>query len=70
MNEEKIEAERAANKEAKIAEMIKILKQHDIEMKVDACGCCDSPWVSFSYKGDPILHNQYLCDFDTTKDKI
>lgn len=42
----------------KLAERVKeILKSHDIEMTVQGCGCCDSPEVSFKYKGEVIVSN-------------
>lgn len=44
--------------------MIEILKSHGIEMKVDGCGCCGSPWVKFEYHGETIVDKQDA-GFDT-----
>jgi hypothetical protein len=33
----------------------KILKSHDIEMDIWGCGCCDTPVVKFTYKGEVIF---------------
>jgi len=39
-------------------ELIKaILSSHDIKMNISGCGCCGSPTVSFSYRGDVIVQN-------------
>ena len=51
--------------EKNIREAEKILKRLGIEMKIGACGCCDSPWVTFKYKGKTILDNKTRCDLDT-----
>jgi hypothetical protein len=48
-----------------IEEMIKILKELGISMQVFGCGCCDSPDVSFSYKGKQILKDKGRCNFST-----
>ncbi len=49
-------------KEEKIEKMKEILKSHDIEMSVDGCGCCGSPWVSFVFKGEEIIDEEE-CNF-------
>ena len=44
-----------------------ILRTCGIEMSVNACGCCGSPWVTFKYHGETILDD---CDdviIDTTR---
>lgn len=58
-------------KRVEIRKKIKlILLKHNIEMDVHGCGCCDSPNVSFKYKGDVIADDEsYLLismidDFD------
>lgn len=51
-------------KEAGIKIMILILKKHGISMRVDGCGCCDSPGVTFVYNGEAIL-DAGCCNFDT-----
>ncbi len=48
------------------ARMIEILKRNDIEMKVEGCGCCGSPWVTFKYKGEIVLLDVEELNFDTT----
>ena len=55
------------NKEAKIKRLVDILRSHGIEMSVAACGCCQSPWVSFSYRGERILMDEEDCIFSTKK---
>jgi len=34
---------------------IKILQEHGIGFHVSGCGCCDSPWVRMTYKGETII---------------
>jgi len=48
-----------------MATMKRILKECGIRMSVGACGCCDSPWVRFEYKGVEVLPNSEDCNFDT-----
>jgi len=48
-----------------INKMITILKSHEIEMSVDGCGCCGSPYVSFKYKNEFIIKDEENCVFDT-----
>lgn len=36
-----------------------ILKEHDIKIEINGCGCCGSPWVSFEYKGERIIDNEF-----------
>jgi hypothetical protein len=43
----------------------KILKDNGIEMSVEGCGCCDSPCVTFIYKGEEILNDEGHCSFNT-----
>jgi hypothetical protein len=52
------------NKQKQIEKMKKILKENGIEMKVGGCGCCGSPWVTFTYKGKKIIDVDD-CVFDT-----
>jgi hypothetical protein len=42
----------------------KILLKHHIRMSIAACGCCDSPWVTFEYKGKKIVEDQSPFKFD------
>lgn len=53
-----------------IQEVEGILRSLGIEMKVGACGCCDSPWVTFKYKGRLILDNVTRCNLDTKNPPI
>lgn len=53
------------NKQKQIEKMKKILVEHGIEMKVEGCGCCGSPWVTFTYKGKKIVDEVDDCVFDT-----
>lgn len=48
----------------------RILRSLRIEMNVGACGCCDSPWVTFKYKGRLILDNVTRCNLDTKNPPI
>lgn len=50
--------------EQKIERIEKILKKHNIRIKIGGCGCCGSPWVSFEYKGEIILSNEDGCNMD------
>lgn len=45
--------------------MTMILKQLEIQMSVNGCGCCGSPSVTFKYKNQPILEDYDNCNFDT-----
>lgn len=44
-----------------LLEIQTILASHGIRMRVSACGCCDSPWVRFEYRGQEIADD---CEFD------
>lgn len=45
------------------ARVIEILKSHGIEMEIGGCGCCGSPWVTFSYRGEVIAsHDEFRFD--------
>lgn len=56
--------EEDGSREASIKRMIAILKEHQISMGVSGCGCCSSPSVTFSYKGELII-DAGDCSFDT-----
>lgn len=60
---QKIIADSAAE-QIGIARMIAILKEHQISMGVSGCGCCGSPRVDFSYKGEQIV-DANDCSFST-----
>jgi hypothetical protein len=51
--------------EEQIKKVKEILKANDIEMSVNGCGCCGSPTVSFSYKGEVIIDEESDFKFDT-----
>ena len=38
--------------------MIDILRLHGIEMEVQGCGCCGSPYVLFKYLGETIVDGE------------
>ena len=65
MSEEKIDRESVDGR----AMMIKILKEHGIEMIVGGCGCCGSPWVTFKYNGEVIFDDEHA-DFDTMEELL
>ncbi len=54
--------------DAVIVAMKEILKGHDIAMTVWACGCCSSPQVTFTYKGETILDDEMDADFEMKHD--
>jgi hypothetical protein len=37
------------------ARLVEVLKSHAIGLSVESCGCCNSPNVAFSYKGEEIF---------------
>lgn len=47
--------------EAKAKAMVErakaILAENGFVLKVNACGCCDSPWIHLTYHGEPIIHD-------------
>ena len=49
--------------------MTKILDEAGIELSIGACGCCDSPWVKFIYKGDTIADYEYFRFSNLKEDK-
>ena len=65
MTEQAAMDEQERKNQAGIERMKHILRSHDIEMDVGACGCCDSPWVTFIYKGERILDREEYCEFAT-----
>ena len=54
--------------EEKIEKVKSILRAHGIKMSVGACGCCDSPWVSFEYAGEKITDRSENFNFDMFSD--
>lgn len=53
-------------REEQMERIKQILKSHDIEMVVGGCGCCGSPWATFSYKGEEIFDSDEF-NLDTSK---
>lgn len=51
--------------QAKVERMKQILKEAGISMSVNGCGCCGSPVVTFTYKGEQILDHEDDCSFGT-----
>lgn len=45
--------------------MKQILRDLGIEMKVEACGCCSGPYVTFSYNGE-LIFDEDEANFDTS----
>jgi len=62
-------SEELATKEQKIEQVKKILADHGIKMSVSACGCCDSPWVSFEYDGLVIADSEHDFNFEMFSDE-
>lgn len=52
-----------------VEKMKEILKEHGIKIEIDGCGCCGSPWVSFEYKGERIIENEYDFHINMFKSK-
>lgn len=50
--------------ESAVRQVEEILRSHEIRMAVWACGCCESPKVSFEYKGKMIVDNVVNFSFD------
>ena len=46
-----------------------ILSKNGITIKIDGCGCCGSPIVSFGYKEVLILDSESDCKIDMIKSK-
>lgn len=49
--------------------VMQILEKHHIKMKIDACGCCGSPIISFEYNGKELLKDKEYFDFDMYDEK-
>lgn len=47
-------AESMKHLETAVRRVEEILRSHGIRMKVDGCGCCESPRVSFAYNDEVI----------------
>jgi threonine dehydrogenase-like Zn-dependent dehydrogenase len=45
-------------RDEKLKEIETILKEHDIKIKIQGCGCCGSPVVSFKYAGVLIIDEE------------
>ena len=56
-------------REENLPKLIAILKELGIEMNVDACGCCESPWISAWYKGEQIVDNADSASFKMRETK-
>ena len=44
------------------------LKDHDIALEVEGCGCCGSPGFKLVYKGEIIVDEPENFNFDSDKD--
>ena len=49
--------------------MKEILESLGIELAIWGCGCCDSPWVTFKYKGETIVNDESPFNFDNISGK-
>ena len=45
----------AEHRKADISRAKKLLRDHEIELHVQACGCCSSPFIELYYKGEGIM---------------
>jgi hypothetical protein len=57
----------AANKRIAAAEAA--LRALGVEIKVDACGCCESPLVSLRISGQYLLNGEEECKLDTFEEQ-
>ena len=57
----------AAIKAEKIETLKRILREVGIEMQVNGCGCCGSPYVHFEFNGDEVISDDDVI-FDTRKE--
>lgn len=35
--------------------LVALLKDHGFQLNINACGCCESPWITAWFKGEKIL---------------
>lgn len=60
--------ELADNQETRIEWVKEVLRSHGIKMEVGSCGCCESPWVAFEYRGEMLLDSMKNCGFSMFED--
>ena len=55
--------EEAETKKEEDTKTIKeLFKSLGIDLVVDACGCCDGPFVSITYQGNTLEHDRWNID--------
>lgn len=52
-------------KEEGIKKAVEILRSLGVELSVNGCGCCESPWVDMKFQGETILTEADNCNFNT-----
>jgi threonine dehydrogenase-like Zn-dependent dehydrogenase len=57
MTEEE-EKEKYKIRDEKLKQIESILEKHNIKIKIQGCGCCGSPAVSFEYDGVLIIGDE------------
>lgn len=46
-----------------------ILEECGIQLKIEGCGCCDSPEVTFIYKGETIVNEEGCFNFSNVGER-
>ena len=63
-HDEKLEKGKQSMKQVK-----ELLRSLELEVDIEACGCCDSPSVTVRYKGETIVDDQDNFSFRMTKER-
>ena len=50
-------------------EIIKILQEKNVEIKVEACGCCQGPWVTLQVDGVLLWNDEVYAVINTFKEE-
>lgn len=56
--------ERLHERGAERKRFTEIMEVNGIKIKIGGCGCCESPWVSMSYKGETIVDDAEFFSVD------
>lgn len=48
-------AEEKARERAEIDRVTSTLRQYGLEIDIGGCGCCNSPWVKLTHKGEVVV---------------
>ena len=51
-----------------IKKIKEILSKQNIKLSIRGCGCCDSPVVTFEYKGEKIIEDAGIFNIDMFSD--